>query len=243
MGTWMSQGVVLKDDWNFDTYMLFNCRKLLECGLSVNHYYAKGGYVPAAIVKRLWPQLFFDIPNTDYNLLEGYYFDQNEKSEMISNFKIDTEGPSKEIKTYVQLGRSQGVLGFSLGSVKKDDTVSLGNMLSVSRDGNYHLQVNFSVPKRDYQDPYCSICKIELGNVNIAFDLNACGTMENKVDVILPCKAGEISLKIKLISVKDVLIKRGVPGVIIVKSIYFHPTDRYVQSKAGFDVYSTIGLN
>ena len=67
--------------------------------------------------------------------------------------------------------------------------------------------------------------------------------MENKVDVILPCKAGEISLKIKLISVKDVLIKRGVPGVIIVKSIYFHPTDRYVQSKAGFDVYSTIGLN
>lgn len=97
MSTWNSAATLLENDWAFNTYLLFNCRKLLEMGFCLPKYARDKNMVTRNIVKELWPELLFRIANSEDTLYDYYDVDGCGKIEIKNNCKLVTNVPGRVI--------------------------------------------------------------------------------------------------------------------------------------------------
>lgn len=119
MGVWHSGGILLGTDIAFDTYCLFNCRRLIDIGMSIPKYLKDNNYLPNSIIKENWAELFASIPNTnifagDISLLENYSKDQ---FEIINNHNLSDSVFVQRRKDSVE------ALIYSANSLKKINNI------------------------------------------------------------------------------------------------------------------------
>ena len=89
MGVWHSGGILLNTDIAFDTYCLFNQKKLLEIGLSMPKLYIQNNYLVYETIKHLWPEILFYLPNSKENLLQKHsIFDAVEMYPFVKDFEF-----------------------------------------------------------------------------------------------------------------------------------------------------------
>lgn len=70
MGVWHAGGVLLASDLAFDTYCLFNQRKLVDMGMRMSERFRRSNYLVDEVIKRLWPEMSFSLPNSSETLLD-----------------------------------------------------------------------------------------------------------------------------------------------------------------------------
>lgn len=143
MGIWMNSGVLLQDDLCFDTWMLFNCRKLLEIGLSSPRYFKENNSIIFELLNRMWPQLLEYIPGTDYKAIDCYIVDSRHMGE-IGEVEIESNCENKDC--YLSHGRYNFSFGFATNKIKKGDIVSASINLDITSEGEYYFQVDLLVP-------------------------------------------------------------------------------------------------
>lgn len=140
---WMNDAVLKKDDVNFDTYMFFNCRKILELGLSVPRNFKNDNYLVYKVVNKLWPEIYEPFPNTNYKLIDYYCFNQKGLVEFKNKCTIRSSLPAEEI--FVKLNRFGASIGFANSIAKKSDYIELKAEFSGLQNKCYHIQTGVSV--------------------------------------------------------------------------------------------------
>ena len=145
--TWMNAGILLQDDLIFDTYMIFNTRKLLGLGLSMPAYYRQRNVVAFESFRRLWPEIWEFIPNTDIRHSDNYVFD-NTAYVNLSCGKITAknENDNTESDVFVRFGNQNGYLGFAKSFVSKGESIDYTVPLQILKNGVYVVQVEVYVP-------------------------------------------------------------------------------------------------
>lgn len=141
MGLWMGAAVVVKDDINFDTWVPFNCRKILEYGLSIPRYYKKSDTIIYEVIRRLWPELWFDIPNTDYTL-NDYYLPGLPGQIELKECAVETGNKlliERKVNPYTRIGRYNADVGFSENTVFKGDFISINLEIPIMETGTYDI--------------------------------------------------------------------------------------------------------
>jgi len=121
LGLWQAGSVLLESDLAFDTYCFFNCRRLLEYGLSIPKYYRDKNTIAVECIQRFWPEIYFNLPNQK----EALYDYMGYETGVFCNLKTakvsyDIKG---EKKPFIKQGIHNCAIGFGSGNVMKGDTV------------------------------------------------------------------------------------------------------------------------
>ena len=141
MSTWNSASTLLENDWAFNTYLLLNCRKLLEMGFCLAKYARDKNYLTRYVVRELWPELLFRIENSERTLFDYYEIDPCGKVMIKDNFKVKSSHPQRVLLAE----RTYGVLfGFDKIWLGATDFCELE--ISPSLLGKKHLQIKLSAP-------------------------------------------------------------------------------------------------
>ncbi len=90
MSTWNSAATLLENDWAFNTFLLLNCRKLLEYGFCIPKYFRDKNFLTKAVVKALWPELLFNIENSKYTLFDYYQVENYGREELLYKYSINS---------------------------------------------------------------------------------------------------------------------------------------------------------
>lgn len=143
LGLWLCDAVLKKDDVNFDTYMMFNCRKILEIGACVPKNFKDDNYLVYKVINKLWPEVFEPFPNTDYKLTDYYSFNDKGLTEFKNRCTIRSNLPSEEI--FVKLNRFGASIGFANSNAKKSDYIELAVNVFCSPGKCYHIQTGITV--------------------------------------------------------------------------------------------------
>lgn len=126
MGLWHSGGILLNTDIAFDTYCLFNQRKLLEIGLSMPKLYIQNNYLVYETIKHLWPEILFYLPNSEENLLQKHsIFDAVEMYPFVKDFEFS--GNSENFYSV------KGSAFFEFGFIGEKDEKIVQSQLKVSK--------------------------------------------------------------------------------------------------------------
>ena len=113
MGVWHTGGILLRSDIAFDTYCLFNQRMLIDLGLRMPHIFRKSNYLVYAVVGKLWPELLFQLPNSEATLLDQYSPFSKQLCKSIKSVDIvsESEHPYSTVSaTFVEVGFSANVI-------------------------------------------------------------------------------------------------------------------------------------
>ena len=142
MGLWLNPAALLRDDIIADTYMLFNCRKLLDVCLCMPNYYKQKNVIVYECIERLWPDLLKYIPNTEYTLDDYFIRDNSKMIEFAdSRFSFHT-ALYGESGCYSHIGRYQGMWGFGGNVCKAGDYCELQIPIEIRERGNYIIQLS-----------------------------------------------------------------------------------------------------
>ena len=146
IGVWCSGAVLTETDLVVDTFQLFNCRRLLNIGLSMPAFYRNRSILYDKVLQNLWPDLLeYGIPNKReqlYGLINKseikngqIYFDQN--MELIAgNIFENTSAPPFIFEPY-----GQGVsFGLSSNKVRKGDYCGFRVKYKIEEGKNYFYQ-------------------------------------------------------------------------------------------------------
>lgn len=180
MGIWMNNSVLNKDDLNYNTYMLFNHRRILEVALSIPRIYKLNNTLVYEIINKLWPQMNYYIPNSKYSL--GDYYAYNFKN-LIELNSANLQGyscteSSREVKAWGRIGRYNAVFGYANNIVKQGDIVEFSLNLAV-KPGIYLVQVEFCIPSTcKFKSSFCGLY-IEINNI-ICYKIDSIGDYQDK---------------------------------------------------------------
>ena len=142
MGLWLNPAALLRDDLVADTYMLFNCRKILDMCLCMPNYYKQKNVIVYECIERLWPDLLKYIPNTDYTL-NDYFIRDNSKLIELTESRISFHTTSYgENGCYSHIGRYQGIWGFGGNVCKAGDYCELKIPIAIREHGKYIIQIS-----------------------------------------------------------------------------------------------------
>lgn len=243
MGLWMGAAVLVKDDINFDTWVPFNCRKILEYGLSVPRYYKKSDTIIYEVIRRLWPELWFDIPNTDYTL-NDYYLPNLPGQIELKGCTIETGNKLlKEHKVipYTRIGRYNADVGFSENTVFKGDFIALNLEIPIMEAGTYDFQITINVPAKWKLEPYCSNYSIYIdGDRVYTKNLNDFKNKDNQINILKrKAKNENAKLRIELECDRDFTVIRGVAGFMSIKSVNCDKTSVKISDEVKYLVGST----
>ena len=243
MGLWMGAAVVVKDDINFDTWVPFNCRKILEYGLSVPRYYKKSDTIIYEVIRRLWPDLWFDIPNTDYTLID-YYLPGLPGQVDLKNSVIETGNKilkDRKVAPYTRIGRYNADVGFSENTVFKGDFIALNLDIPIMEAGTYDFQITINVPAKWKLEPYCSNYSIYIdGDRVYTKNLNDFKNKDNQINILKrKAKNENAKLRIELESSRDFTVIRGVAGFMSIKSVNCDKTSAKISDEVKYLVGST----
>ena len=140
MSTWIGASVLLENDWAFDTYLLLNCRRLLEMGFCLPKYARDKNLITKYTVKALWPELLFRIENSEDTLFDHYDVDPCGKIPIKGNCRIKSNDPERVLlldRLY------SAMLGFDKVDIGKGDYCAL----EIAPESlKKHIRITLSAP-------------------------------------------------------------------------------------------------
>ncbi len=142
---WLHPSALLRDDIISDTYMLFNCRKILEMGMSMPKYYKQGNILVYEIINRLWPDVGDVIPNTDYTLKD--YYSPFDKNNFIPHNDVKIEkgniySSNVEVDLFFRKGRYNSEWGFGNNICIKGEYVDFLIDIPIRKKGTNCIQLS-----------------------------------------------------------------------------------------------------
>ena len=96
MTCWNNAATLVENDLASDTYMVFNCRRLLNFGFNIPHIARDKNLLNKKIIKNKWPELLYYIENSKETLSDFYEsdpFNRLELSECKFNFGSGAKDP------------------------------------------------------------------------------------------------------------------------------------------------------
>lgn len=154
MNQWHS-AVVQNQDFIFDTFILFNTRKILEYGMLIPKILKENNVFVDEIQKKLWPELdLLKHPNItrysetlvdwyEYNLSKNILFFNDsfhEKTYEIRSGNMNKELQNKKVPFYEKPNTCGIVFGFANNVLSPGDFVDLDISVKLSK-ANYYLDV------------------------------------------------------------------------------------------------------
>ena len=230
MGLWMNNGVLLKDDISFDTYMLFNHRKMLEYGLGIPRYFKKKNAVVHEVISRLWPELLYELPNTDHTLMDYYETDAKNLVELGSgNIKGYAEKSGTHVPVYSRIGRYHGIFGYGNSLIRKGDICEYSVELPISQEGANVIQIGLKVSGEFNYTSNFARYSILLDDAEVfSLGLTDFLSKENQINIVKNMKKGTAKLTIRLKANADYDASEGAPGLLQLRSISLFRQWNYV---------------
>ena len=115
MGVWHAGGVLLASDIAFDTYCLYNQRRLLDLGMSIPMRFRRSNFLVDRALRVFCPEMGMNVPNSDETLL-------NRKSPFSKTycpcFKT-AEATAQGAECYSTLAPEFAEVAFASGDIKK----------------------------------------------------------------------------------------------------------------------------
>lgn len=144
MNYWLS-AVLINQDTIFDTFILFNNRKILEYGMSIPDTLKENNELVYLIQKQLWPELLeLCHPNLPIQSEELQDYFKTNVCGMLNfttiNYKL--KNSSKNCLPYMHLYLNGCLFGFSNNYVEKNDYVILEIPLNMEKDYIYYLDLS-----------------------------------------------------------------------------------------------------
>ncbi|MCD7729832.1 MAG: hypothetical protein LUI60_08020 [Clostridia bacterium] len=209
-GLWVCAGVLTESDIVCDTFMLFNCRKIMDLGLSLPLYYRNRSIIYENILKRLWPELLnYGLPNcsiSQYDLLNKNYSNKDNFiyfSDKVIKSSANVNIEDREVKGMFEPYMQGIVIGFASNKLQSGDYVCIKNKQIVKKDMNYYWQCCL---KTQYvESAKGGISYVILFNGKEVYRLSTMAMYSTNV-VRLMYKAeadGENEIEVRLIAEKD----------------------------------------
>ena len=243
LGIWLNNGVLLKDDLNFDTFMLFNQRKIFEKGLSVPRYYRKSNFVVYETIRRLWPEMLYYLPNTDYTLNDYYIPDGPGIVDFVTPqiTSGSTENAERHVPAYAHTGRYAAELGFGQNAVKKNDFVQWKVDIPIKQTGTFDLQITLFAPAKWRLEKFYSDVVIKINDEKVYQEnLNSFCNKDNQINIIQTfAKDDTVHCAVELVANEDHTSFRGIPGFIFVRSVVCSPCTVKLDGNERRRVFST----
>lgn len=198
MSTWNSASTLLENDWAFNTYLLFNCRKLLEMGFCLPKYARDKNLVTKYTVKELWPELLFRIENSDDTLFDYFEIDGCGKYKIKDNATIN----SNNLNRVIYLPRLySAMIGIDKPFVQINDFCEV-----VLRDKNFNnmnIEVRLSAPSNSLLDPGNALAYIKIADKTI-YEIDISELFKSVQTISLKIKDPENDLTIGIRALKDI---------------------------------------
>ncbi len=120
MSAWNNAATLLENDCAFNTYMLLNCRKLLNLGFCIPKYDRDKDLLVKYSIKELWPELLFYVENTNKTLFD--YFEYNTNTQKLEIKDILKYNSNLEENKILKIEKNYGVIfGFDKNHLKIND--------------------------------------------------------------------------------------------------------------------------
>ncbi|MCQ2070273.1 MAG: hypothetical protein MJZ68_04005 [archaeon] len=140
-------GTLIQNDPAFDTFMLFNCRRIIQLGMALPDVLKEGNRLAYRLVDRLWPELLdYGLPNTDGHASD--YVDQN----VLGNYNfVERKGTNHPWKLESNRGNdglycsntfSSCMFGFSTNTLDKGDYVRLALPVFFNGKSVYTVEID-----------------------------------------------------------------------------------------------------
>ena len=162
MSTWNSAATLLENDWAFNTYLLLNCRKLLEMGFCLPKYARDKNLITKYTVNELWPELLFRVENSDDTLFDYFEIDSCGKLNLKENSTINSNLPERVL----YIPRLYGALiGTDKTSLHAGDYCELviNNMLIKKKT----VELRISAPTNSSLEPNNAVAYVKAGDKTI----------------------------------------------------------------------------
>lgn len=219
---WMNCSVLSIDDINFDTYMMFNNRKILEKGLSVPRYFKNKNMVVYKAVEKMWPEVIEPFPNSDYTMSDYYNYNDANKIPIKYNCKQESNFTSDDL--FLRIGKYTSTIGFGKNKVKKDDYIKLIVDFPVKSGKTYCLQIDVGANWEECQDIQTRLniyYEISLDEDKLyRKKINSFMNKVNQINIIKYFEeSGKHSITIKLYANDDVESSISGAGIIHIEGI------------------------
>lgn len=221
MGLWMNNAVLLKDDICFDTYMLFNQRKMLEYGLGLPRYFKKNNTVVHEVIRRLCPEMLFELPNTDYTMFDYYLTDARNLVELkngrLCGYHTNGETP---VAVYSNIGRYHALFGFGSRLITEGSICEYAVDIPIKEEGVYTIQLTLNVSSEFAYTSNFARYAISL-NDETCFSIGLADFMnkDNQINIIKNLPAQTLRLRIRLEAEEDYDASDRTPGLLQLRNI------------------------
>ena len=170
----MNASVIVESDVAFDTYMLFNCRKLLEYGFCLPKFYRDLDYIPKLVIRKLWPELLFTLKNCDDTLLDYYEIEDEGYYRVKDNLFVQSGNSTELVQPKVVfIPRVYGALfGFAECENRKGDWCEASLRIHTKVNSCYHMQLHVLPPRAN---------KLPSGKVDFLIIFN--GNIISRIDL------------------------------------------------------------
>ncbi len=145
VANWLSGAVLSITDFVTDTFQLFNCRRILQLGISMPTYLKNRSIIYDEILKRLWPELLdYSLPNEwstlnsliDKNRLSSFNYRENY---IINRGNLFNKNRVPHI---LSESRMDGIsFGFSSNKLDKGDFCEVEYTTNIVADSSYCYQI------------------------------------------------------------------------------------------------------
>ena len=221
MGLWMNNGILLKDDTCFDTYMLFNHRKMLEYGLGIPRYFKKKNAVVHEVIRRLYPEMLYELPNTDNTLLDYYLTDTRNLVEMkdgqLRGYHIADDS---SVPLYSSIGRYHALFGFGSSVIRNGSICEYTVDIPVKAEGVYTIQLTLNVSNEfNYTSNFAHYTVSVNDEKCFALGLTDFMNKDNQINIIKHLPAQTLRLRIQLKAEKDYDASDRTPGILQIRNI------------------------
>lgn len=112
MGLWHTS-CLIRQDIAFDVYCVFNQRRLLDYGMRMPNLFRRSNYLVYKVIGKLWPELLFQLPNSETTLLDQYSPFSKQLCKSIKSIDAVSEGDNRYSTvsaTFVEIGFSSNVI-------------------------------------------------------------------------------------------------------------------------------------
>ena len=218
LGEWLNGAVLVETDFVYDTYMLFNCRRILEMGLSSPRFFKRNNTIPYYVVRNCWPAAYFDIPNTNFDLFD--IADSDSSRLELGSLNINVRS-SVDQSAYTYLGRYSLELGYSKSKVTEYSFVSASFKVPIKPSKRVWLQVESIVPNRTFTSTGVSDFIININNQEIyCTDVGDYKGLKNVINICRDTgNCTELDVEFTICSKKEHVSYYGIPGYIVIKGV------------------------
>lgn len=239
LGEWLNGAVLVETDFVYDTYMLFNCRRILEAGLSSPRFFKRNNTIAYHIVRNNWPETYFNIPNTEYDL---YDIADSDSSRIELGTLAKTFSSSIDQEVYKYPGRYSLELGYAKGPVTNESFVKTSFTLPLKLGKIVDIEIELVTPKKTFLASNVTNVSIKINNEEMyTTDISERKGFVNLIDISRETgDCDELKIEICIYSLKSYVPRYGSSGHIIIKGIRINYRDagngptNYIRSSKDF---------